>query len=158
MTKHLTVLFTIDQNPFNTTLTSQQREQLGVHQNKNYIKYYVQNLLGFHVGTDSCLFYKIFKNKQPQDLFHLILVRSAPYTTRNMHNLPIFKSKRIFSKTLFSRLLSLKGINQILAFIILKVFLRLSEIFFSLYDQLQILCIIVIILKALNLLRDFVLV
>ena len=48
-----------------------------------------------------CLFYKKFKNQHPEYLFHLIPVRHAPYTTRNVHNLPIFKSKHNFFKNSF---------------------------------------------------------
>ena len=48
-----------------------------------------------------CLFYKIFKNQHPKYLFHLITVRHVPYTTRNMHNLPTFKSKQCFEKLFF---------------------------------------------------------
>ena len=48
-----------------------------------------------------CLFYKIFKNQHPEYLFHLIPVKHAPYTTRNVHNLPIFKSKHNFFKNSF---------------------------------------------------------
>ena len=43
-----------------------------------------------------CLFYKIFKNQHPEYHFHLIPVRRAPYTTRDMHNLLTFKSKQNF--------------------------------------------------------------
>ena len=43
-----------------------------------------------------CLLYKIFKNEHPEYLFHLIFVRHTTYTTRNVHNLPIFISKYIF--------------------------------------------------------------
>ena len=59
-----------------------------------------------------CLFYKIFKNQHPEYLFHLIPVRHAPYTTKNVHILPIFKSKHNFFKnSFFSHLLSLNGIK-----------------------------------------------
>ena len=45
--------------------------------------------------------YKIFKNQHPEHLFYLIPVGRAPYTTRNVHNVPIFKSKRICLKSPF---------------------------------------------------------
>ena len=48
-----------------------------------------------------CLFYKILKNQHPEYLFHLIPVTRAPYTIRNVHNLPIFKSKHNFFKNSF---------------------------------------------------------
>ena len=41
----------------------------------------------------SCLFYKIFKKQHPEYLFHLIPFRRTPYAARNVHKLPIFKSK-----------------------------------------------------------------
>ena len=68
-----------------------------------------------------CLFYKIFKNQHREYHFHLIPVRHAPYTTRDMHNLPIFKSKQNFLKN-----------SSILTFVILKVFSHLRKILFSL--------------------------
>ena len=58
-----------------------------------------------------CPFKKIFKKQHPENLFHLIPVTCAPYTTRTVHNLPNFKSKHSFFKNSFSRLLSLNGIN-----------------------------------------------
>ena len=47
------------------------------------------------------LCYKIPKNQHPEYLFHLIPVRRAPYTTRNVHSLSIFKSKHNFFKNSF---------------------------------------------------------
>ena len=44
---------------------------------------------------------EIFKNQDPEHLFYLIPVGRAPYTTRNVHNLPVFKSKRICLKNPF---------------------------------------------------------
>ena len=46
-------------------------------------------------------FYKIFKHQEPQYFFHLIPIRSASLTTRNMHNLTIFKSEYYFFKNSF---------------------------------------------------------
>ena len=67
----------------------------------------------------------------------------------HMHNLLIFKSKHNFSKNFFFllKLLSLNGVNKILPFIVLNVFLHLRNIFFRLSDQMLILCVIVITLK-----------
>ena len=48
-----------------------------------------------------CHFYKIFKNQHLECLFHLIPVRHAPYTARNVYKLPIFKSKHKFFKNSF---------------------------------------------------------
>ena len=60
------------------------------------------NLLGFDIGTESFLFFnKVLKNQHPEYLFHLIPVRRASYKTRNVPNLPIFKSKHNFSKNSF---------------------------------------------------------
>ena len=44
---------------------------------------------------------EIFKNQHPEHLFYLIPVGRAPYTTRNEHNLPVLKSKRICLKNPF---------------------------------------------------------
>ena len=47
------------------------------------------------------LFYKIFKNQNPEYLFHLIPVRRAPCTTKNVRNIPISKSKHNSFKNTF---------------------------------------------------------
>ena len=70
----------------------------------------------------------MFKTQHREYIFHLITVSRAQCTTRNVHNLPFVNQNIIFSKTVFLRLLSLNGINQILAFIIVKVFLHLRKI------------------------------
>ena len=44
-----------------------------------------------------------FKNQHPEYHFHLIPVGRAPYATRNVHNLPTFKSKQICLKNSFFR-------------------------------------------------------
>ena len=46
-------------------------------------------------------FYKIFKNQHLEHLFHLVPVTHAPYTTRNVHNLPSFKSKHFVENSFF---------------------------------------------------------
>ena len=48
-----------------------------------------------------CLFYKVFKNEHPKYLFNLILVRSTPYATRTVGNIPLIKTKHIFFKNAF---------------------------------------------------------
>ena len=48
-----------------------------------------------------CLSHKIFKYQHPEYLFHLIPVRSAPCTIRNVRNLPTFKSKHNFFRNYF---------------------------------------------------------
>ena len=48
-----------------------------------------------------CLFYKVFKNEHPKYLFNLIPVRSTPYATRTMGNIPVIKTKHNFLKNYF---------------------------------------------------------
>ena len=48
-----------------------------------------------------CLFYKVFKNELPKYLFNLIPVRSTPYATRTVGNIPLFKTKHNFFKNSF---------------------------------------------------------
>ena len=48
-----------------------------------------------------CLFYKVFKNKHPKYLFHLIPVRCTPYATRTVSNIPLIKTKHNFFKNSF---------------------------------------------------------
>ena len=48
----------------------------------------------------SC-FYKLFKSEHPHYLFKLILSRSSSYITRNVHNIPFFKTRHTFFKNSF---------------------------------------------------------
>ena len=48
-----------------------------------------------------CLFYKVFKNEHPKYLFNLIPVRSTPYATRTVGNIPQIKTKHSFFKNYF---------------------------------------------------------
>ena len=49
-----------------------------------------------------CLFYKVFKNKHPKYLLNLI-VRSTPYATRTVGNIPLIKKKHnLFKNSFFS--------------------------------------------------------
>ena len=57
-----------------------------------------------------CLFYKVFKNEHPKYLFDLIPVRTIPYATRIVGNVPL-RQNIIFSKILFFHLLLLNGIT-----------------------------------------------
>ena len=73
---------------------------------KTYIKNQLQNLSGFYlvqVTLSSLQNLVFFKNQHPEYLFHLIPVGRAPYATRNVHNLPILKSKQICLKNPFFR-------------------------------------------------------
>ena len=47
------------------------------------------------------LFYKVFKNEHPKYLFNLIPVRSTPYATRTVGNIPLIKTKHNFFKNSF---------------------------------------------------------
>ena len=40
-----------------------------------------------------CLFYKVFKNEHPKYFFNLIPVRSTPYASRTVGNIPLIKTK-----------------------------------------------------------------
>ena len=48
-----------------------------------------------------CLFHKVFKNEHPKYLFNLIPVRSTPYATRTVGNIPLTKTKHNFFKNYF---------------------------------------------------------
>ena len=48
-----------------------------------------------------CLFYKVFKNDHPKYLFNVIPVRSTPYATRTVGNIPLIKKKHNFFKNSF---------------------------------------------------------
>ena len=48
----------------------------------------------------SC-FYKLFKSEHPHYLFELIPSRNSSYITRNMHNIPFFKTRHTFFKNCF---------------------------------------------------------
>ena len=48
-----------------------------------------------------CLFSKVFKNEHPKYLFNLIPVRSTPYATRTVGNIPLIKTKHNFFKNYF---------------------------------------------------------
>ena len=47
------------------------------------------------------LFYRVFKNEHPKYLFNLIPVRSTPYATRTVGNIPLIKTKHNFLKNSF---------------------------------------------------------
>ena len=48
-----------------------------------------------------CLFYKVFKKEHPKYLFNPIPVRSTPYATRTVGNIPLIKTKHNFFKNSF---------------------------------------------------------
>ena len=48
-----------------------------------------------------CLFYKVFKNQHPKYLFNLIPVRSTPYATITMGNIPLIKTTHKLFKNCF---------------------------------------------------------
>ena len=48
-----------------------------------------------------CLFYKDFKSEYPKYLFNLIPVRSTPYATRGVGNIPLIKAKHDYFKNSF---------------------------------------------------------
>ena len=48
-----------------------------------------------------CLFFKVFKNEHPKYFFNLILLRSTPYATRTVVNIPLIRKKRNFKSSFF---------------------------------------------------------
>ena len=46
-------------------------------------------------------FYKLFNSEHPNYLFKLIPLRSSNYVTRNIHNIPLLKTRHTFFKKLF---------------------------------------------------------
>ena len=46
----------------------------------------------------SC-FYKLFKGEHPDYLFKLIPLRMSSYVTRNIHDIPFFKTRHTFLKS-----------------------------------------------------------
>ena len=48
----------------------------------------------------SC-FYKLFNSEHPHYLYKLIPSRSSSYVTRNIHNIPFFKTRHTFLKNSF---------------------------------------------------------
>ena len=57
------------------------------------------------------LLLQLFNNKHPHYLFKLIPSRSSSYVTRNIRNIPFFKTRHTFLKALSSRQLLMNGIN-----------------------------------------------
>ena len=54
-----------------------------------------------HSYRKLCLFYKVFKNEHPKYVFNLIPVRSTPYATKVVGNIPLIKTKHNFFKNSF---------------------------------------------------------
>ena len=100
-----------------------------------------------------CLFYKVFRNEHPKYLFNLILVRSTPYATRTVGNMPLIKTKHNFFKNHYLPYAIIKWNN-------LDPSLRNSKSVSVFNEKMlnfilpQILFLIVTILKELNLLQD----
>ena len=92
-----------------------------------------------------CLFYKVFKNEHPKYFFHLIPVKSTPYATRTVGNIPLIKAKHNFFKNSFFP-------SAIIAWNNLDPNLRNSKSISILKEK--ILNLIFTILKGLNLLQD----
>ena len=100
-----------------------------------------------------CLFYKVFKNQHPKYLFNLIPVRSTPYATRTVGNIPLVKTKYNFLKNSFfpSAIIEWNNLDPNLRNSqSISVF---KEKILS-YDLPQIHFLIFTILKELNLLQD----
>ena len=61
----------------------------------------------------SC-FYKLFKSEHPHYLFKLIPSRRSSCVTRNIHNIPFFKTRHTFFKNCFFSSTIIDGINLII--------------------------------------------
>ena len=68
-----------------------------------------------------CFFFKILKNKSPGYLLRIIPQRKPSYITRNSDEIPLFKTKLIFTKIRFFQVLLLNGIISIKTLGIVKV-------------------------------------
>ena len=69
---------------------------------KSYMKNQVWTPLNYVLGTENYLvFTKIFNSEHLHYLFKLIPSRSCGYVTRNMHKIPLFKTRHTFFKKLF---------------------------------------------------------
>ena len=93
---------------------------------------------------------KLFKNEHPKYLFNLIPVRSTPYATRTVSNIPLIKTKHNFFKNSFfpSVIIEWNNLDPILE--TLRVFRSLRKKYLISYDAPQILFLIVTILKELS--------
>ena len=69
-----------------------------VARKKKYIKNLAYNLLKVDVGLGNCFFFKILKNKSPAYLFKIIPQRRSSYITRNLDEIPLFKTNHNFLK------------------------------------------------------------
>ena len=73
----------------------------GMSREKIYQKLGLESLKLHRWYRKLCLFYKVFKNEHQKYLFNLIPVRSAPYATRTVGNIPLIKTKHNFFKNYF---------------------------------------------------------
>ena len=73
----------------------------GMSREKTYQELRLESLQLRRWYRKLCLFYKVFKNEHPKYLFNLIPVRSTPYTTRTVGNIPLIKTKHNFFKNYF---------------------------------------------------------
>ena len=93
----------IDWNSFNTTFQYNAITEAirGTPKEKLYQELGLESLRLRRCYKKLFLFYKIFKNQNPEYLFHLIPVRRAPCATKNVRNIPISKSKHNSFKNTF---------------------------------------------------------
>ena len=73
----------------------------GLSREKIYQELGLESLQFCRCYRQLCLFYKVFKNEHPKYLFNLIPVRSTPYATRTVGNIPLIKTKHNFFKNSF---------------------------------------------------------
>ena len=73
----------------------------GTSKEKVYLELGLESLQLCRWYRKLCLFYKVFKNEHPKYLFNLIPVRSTPYATRTVGNIPLIKTNHNFFKNSF---------------------------------------------------------
>ena len=71
------------------------------YEEKLYLELGLESLQLQRWHKDLRMFYKIYKNKSPQYLFKLILEKTHVYTTRNVDNIPYFRTRQNFFKNSF---------------------------------------------------------
>ena len=73
----------------------------GTSREKIYQELRLESLQLRRLYRKLCLFHKVFKNEHPKYPFNLIPVRSTPYATRTVGNIPLIKTKHNFFKNCF---------------------------------------------------------
>ena len=72
----------------------------GMSKEKIYQELGLESLQLCHCYRELCLFYKVFKNEHSKYLL-ISFVRTTPYSTRTVGNIPLIKTKHNFLKNCF---------------------------------------------------------